>query len=686
MLIKEKNYTFNLQKHPAKKGTCPNCNTKNSFRYYEGLSLEYGICDRVNNCGYHNNPGNLSETNKKDLYNMVNATVSKKPETQTKSVYPTNEQLTCLSRHTSPFHVFCKEALKIPDEHFKLWNIGTRDPFTEFAYQNIQGRVVNIVSIEYLTKGNNVKRNKERFPFSLKANKGEKYSLCLFGEHLLQEGKIVCLVESEKTAFIASHFYPQFNWIATGGANKLTDEKIDVLFNRRILYLNDADRAGKENSTIRKLKAYKLDFEVIDLFPDRNDGYDLADAIIEGLRPEIKQKETHVTNAEQPGTQTKNISEFEKVERFITDRYEIRNNIVSNKIECRPKTNPNAEFEDLNENNIFRELQKNFINFSINKLKSLLASDFVPEYDPFKDYFQSLQPWDEKIDYISKLTEYIPVKDKARLQTQFKKALVRSVACSFGGNVNKQALILVHDMQNSGKSTFCRWLCPPQLSKYIAENITTDKDSLIAMCTNFIINMDELATLNKAEINALKAVMSKDVFKGRLPYGAREVFLKRRANILGSTNKTEFLSDETGSVRWLCFELTGKINFAYKTDIAINQVWAQAFSLYKSGFKYELTPEEITENEAVNAEYRITTTEQELIQAKFIPSSKNSPGAMFKTATDIKILLADLFPSEKLNNIINIGRALKVLGYEKVTVRDEQKGIPIKGYYIMNKP
>ena len=64
-----------------------------------------------------------------------------------------------------------------------------------------------------------------------------------------------------------------------------------------------------------------------------------------------------------------------------------------------------------------------------------------------------------------------------------------------------------------------------------------------------------------------------------------------------STNKDEFLTDETGSVRWLCFELIGKMNFTYKDKININDIWRQAYSLYKSGFAYQLTPEEIEENE-----------------------------------------------------------------------------------------
>ena len=51
----------------------------------------------------------------------------------------------------------------------------------------------------------------------------EDYNLkqCFFGEHLLPEDKSrpVALVESEKTAIIASYYLPQFLWIASGGKN-----------------------------------------------------------------------------------------------------------------------------------------------------------------------------------------------------------------------------------------------------------------------------------------------------------------------------------------------------------------------------------------------------------------------------------------------------------------------------------
>lgn len=61
---------------------------------------------------------------------------------------------------------------------------------------------------------------------------------CLFGRHLLagqDEDKIICIVESEKTALIASIAYPNAIWMATGSCYYLTKEKID--FPTKNLYL-----------------------------------------------------------------------------------------------------------------------------------------------------------------------------------------------------------------------------------------------------------------------------------------------------------------------------------------------------------------------------------------------------------------------------------------------------------------
>ena len=73
----------------------------------------------------------------------------------------------------------------------------------------------------------------------------EDYNLaqCLFGEHLLKAypNKVVALVESEKSALIASSVYPDYVWLATGGKSQLSIDKLKVLKGRTIIMFPDVD-------------------------------------------------------------------------------------------------------------------------------------------------------------------------------------------------------------------------------------------------------------------------------------------------------------------------------------------------------------------------------------------------------------------------------------------------------------
>ena len=206
-------------------------------------------------------------------------------------------------------------------------------------------------------------------------------------------------------------------------------------------------------------------------------------------------------------------------------------------------------------------------------------------------------------DHIRTLASYLPAKEPEQFLYHFRKWLVRTVKGALDENYfNKQCLVLVHSEQNSGKSTWCRFLCPPALSKYFAEDMTTDKDARIQLTRNFIINLDELSVLARKEINALKAYFSKTMINERLPYDRKNSNLRRTCSFIGSTNRATFLNDETGSVRWLCFELNGKIDFAYSGEVDINKVWAQAYYLayVDEQFNPELTLEDIVANEERN--------------------------------------------------------------------------------------
>lgn len=270
--------------------------------------LLYGRCDRENNCGYHHNPLTDSEFEPDHEIKEI-------APTEYEQIYPPADKLNPIINRTqagtSPLHKFLQSKLLIEVEHLIKFGIYTDKDKTVFVYRNREGLAVNMKWLKYKEDGH---RDKDFNAYSLKqpssnppstpqkedsekifSEKIKKYFLCLFGEHLLdpEKNRIVCVVESEKSAAMASFFYAHFDWVSCGSANGLSDgtngtaNKISPLMNRTVYWLCDADKAGRDNSSIRNLQKYGIDFHVVDLFPDRTDGYDIGDALVDGLRPEI---------------------------------------------------------------------------------------------------------------------------------------------------------------------------------------------------------------------------------------------------------------------------------------------------------------------------------------------------------------------------------------------------------------
>ncbi len=371
-----------------------------------------------------------------------------------------------------------------------------------------------------------------------------------------------------------------------------------------------------------------------------------------------------------------------KMIRYLMSKYDFRNNEILNVVLATEKGKEN--YEAIRPSNLYIEAKMAGYRCSLQDIHIFLTSDYIPKINPFQSYFDKIENcYSEKADgdYIKQFSQYIHVMDPERFEVQFKKWLVRCIACALETDYfNKQALIFVQDKQNSGKTTFTHFLVPPVLDEYKAENISTDKDSLIALTENFIIIQDELSTLTRTEINAQKALMSKSSVKVRHPYERKSTKSPRRASIIGSTNKAEFLTDETGSVRWLCFTVID-IDWKYKSEIDINKVWSQAHQLYKSGFKYQMTTDEIQENETFNSRYKSLSAEAELIQRFYAPGSKED-NSQFKTATEMSEELAILTSSKLKISPSEIGKGLALLGFPQVQTRRNGSHIPVRGYYV----
>ncbi len=126
---------------------------------------------------------------------------------------------------------------------------------------------------------------------SLLHKDGYNLKQCFFGEHLLPDDKSrpVALVESEKTAIIASYYLPQFLWIASGGKNGCFNAN-SLSVRRSVVLFPDLGATDYWQSKIGLMKSYGIDVQLFDYLEakatenERKEGYDIADYMLK-VRP-----------------------------------------------------------------------------------------------------------------------------------------------------------------------------------------------------------------------------------------------------------------------------------------------------------------------------------------------------------------------------------------------------------------
>ncbi len=495
----------------------------------------------------------------------------------------------------------------------------------------------------------------------------------IFGlEQLAEKIENLIICEGEKDTIVANS--RGFNSVTFGsGSIHSKQENIKLLQSKcsNLFVSFDADETGMIGMQ-NLIKSYP---QIIPIILPKNEnikGYDVTDYFQEHTAQDFQKIiDLAVKNkgAAEPTKENQITTIIHITEDYLNEYYSIRHNIIANELEISKKDK--NEWTELNENSLWIEMQKKSIKVPASTLERILKSDFVPKFNPLINYFENLPEWDKKTDFISQYADYIKLaaeEDKVQYNYHFKKWCVRSVRCAIRDDYfNKQAFVISDEGkgQNIGKTTWIRFLCPPILSNYIKDDLPKDeKDSKIALSQNFLINLDELASLSRQEINTLKSLFTAEKIKVRFPYDKKEIVVRRVANFIGSTNLTNFLHDETGSVRWLCF-VADKIDFSYKTDFDINNLWSQAFYLLKDkDFDETLTPTDININELRNAKFQMQSPEKDLI-CRFLEIPTTSEETKILTSTEIQQYLSDFARNVKLNNV-TIGKALTSLKYRKI--------------------
>lgn len=366
------------------------------------------------------------------------------------------------------------------------------------------------------------------------------------------------------------------------------------------------------------------------------------------------------------------------IENYLNNKYDFRYNGILNRTFYREKESE-ANFELLQNfkfNSIKRELNNSGISASSTDLRCLLESDFVPIYDPFKDYFNRLPEWDG-VDYISQLIQTIDTNNDEDFAWAFTKWIVAAVACAIHQDVTNHTVLILTGGQGKGKSSWLKALTPKPLKDYFYSGLInpSNKDSILLMSEKFIICMDELASFNKNQIEAFKEMITKEVISERRAYGHYTENYVRRASFVGSSNHNEILMDVTGNRRFLCFEAI-KIN--YEHNINMDLVYSQVMHLLNNtDFKYHFDKDDISRIEDNNLLYVQSSEENDWIDELFIIPGTNDD-VEYMNATDIvSYIKAKKIIHQKVD-IQLIGKLMKSKGYEKKKIKGIFKYIVTK--------
>ena len=375
--------------------------------------------------------------------------------------------------------------------------------------------------------------------------------------------------------------------------------------------------------------------------------------------------------------QRKTSSKNGKIEIYLSSYYEFRYNTVLGRTEYRKMNS--SDFTKVGRyeiNTLRRELDNDVgIITSSDNLYSIIESSFSPRINPIQEYFKGLPLVDVSssspfsLKAIPDLASCVVVRNSNKWLPYLTKWLVAVVANAMDDREcrNHTCLVLTGE-QGKFKTTFLDLLCPPALHgySYTGKIYPQEKDTLTYIGQNLIVNIDDqLKALNKRDENELKNLITCPMVKYRMPYDKYVEEHPHLASFVASVNGNDFLTDPTGSRRFLPFEVLS-IDIEKAKRISMDNVYAEAKALLKSGFRYWFDDDEIAELYRESEDFQVQTAEMELLLRCFEKPTEDESYSLM-TTTEILTYLG-IYTHQPLV-AKRMGEALKKAGYIKVSKR-----------------
>ena len=360
---------------------------------------------------------------------------------------------------------------------------------------------------------------------------------------------------------------------------------------------------------------------------------------------------------------------LQKLEKYLFRNYDFRFNVLTEQVEYARKGNKEYALVDQRTMNTFCiDARNQGINCWDKDVSRLLLSQRIPNFHPFSAYCQELPEWDG-IDRVTDLANRIS--GEALWTNGFHRWMLGMVAQWMGLEgqcANAVAPLLVSTEQGRCKSTFCSILLPEELQRFYVDkfDITSVSGCEQKLSLFGLINMDEFDRYSVRSMATLKNLMQLKKLTFRKSHRAYYSQLPRIASFIGTSNQKELLTDTTGSRRFLCVEVTKKIDCT-KPDYA--QLYAQLKAELLNGEPYWFTSEEEKEIQEHNRYFYKHTPETDIFFRCFrLP--KEGEEYMLLSPTEIFCRLQKKYPAAfRGSNVVNMGRMLVGLGVERVRTR-----------------
>jgi predicted P-loop ATPase len=211
-------------------------------------------------------------------------------------------------------------------------------------------------------------------------------------------------------------------------------------------------------------------------------------------------------------------------------------------------------------------------------------------FHPVRSYLDGLT-WDGRNRVEQFATDYLGAEDSAYHAAVSRCLFVSAVARIFKPGCKVDTVPILEGVQGAGKSSILAALFDPWFSDDLAE--LGSKDAQMQMQGVWCVEIAELASMRRADINRTNAFMSRRKDRFRPAYGRSVVELDRQCIFVGTTNSDRYLTDETGARRFWPVEC-GRIDLdALGRDR--DQLWAEARELYRNGTEWWLSSAEIVQ-------------------------------------------------------------------------------------------